>query len=71
MISHNIFNCDNSEFNLLFSLYNSIRLTSLKDENEKIRQFKFEYIISDYIMIEIEEQLNIQFLVVEINTKKI
>ena len=57
IISWNIFQCIDSEFHLLFSMYNTIR----QSEEEKIRQFKFEYVISDSIMLEIEDQLDIKF----------
>ena len=57
IISWNIFQCIDSEFHLLFSMYNPIR----QSEEEKIRQFKFEYVISDTIMLEIEDQLDIKF----------
>ena len=57
IISWNIFQCIDSEFHLLFSMYNTIR----QSEEEKIRQFKFEYVISDTIMLEIEDQLDIKF----------
>ena len=68
IISYILFQRDDCEFLLLFAIY---KLINNHQENDKIRRFKFEYIISDEIIRLIELKFEINIILYELDTNKI
>ena len=68
IISFILFQRDDCEFLMLFAIY---KLINNHQENDKIRRFKFEYIISDEIIRLIELKFEINIILYELDSNKI